>query len=688
MSHTKDAQYAVDTGGTFTDVVCRDASGVLRVTKLLSSPKDPSDSIERGVRALLAPGSTYALTHGTTVATNALLERRGARTAFVTTAGFEDILALGRQNRPELYALHVHKVPALVTSEDCFGVNERVLASGGVLTPLADEAIDALCETLLGGGYEAVAICLLHAYLNPVHEQILAGRLRARLPDCFITASSEIVRELREYERGSTASVNAYVGPVMARYLARLEGRLKDARRIEIFESSGTQVPIARAARFPVHTALSGPAGGVVGALAAAKQVGLSKIITFDMGGTSSDVALCHGEPSLRELSAIGGLPIQVPTLDIHTVGAGGGSIGSVDMGGALKVGPESAGALPGPACYGRGGQLPTVTDAHVVLGRLLPEHFLGGEMTLDVTASTQVIEALAATLDLGVIELAQGMLDVADAAMSRAIKVISLERGHDPRDFTLVSFGGAGGLHACRLAAQLGMRRVLIPEHPGLLSAYGMLHAERIQRLSRTHLVTLEKLAGEVEAQRALLELVEELEQETRDAIGDTILEGELLESSISCDVRYHGQSFALKVACAVMPRHVSDMDALVRHIEEVFEQEHERLYGWVAKGRRAELVTVRMATQVVQEAVRDVAPEIVGDRAIESSHMASVYFSDGAHEARVFERASCQEGDRFEGPAVVVEYSGTTLIPPGWRVQIRAGGHMLAEREEQEDV
>lgn len=680
MSDTPDTQFAVDTGGTFTDVVSRDARGELRVTKLLSSPADPSDSIERGVRALLASSQRFSLTHGTTVATNALLERQGAYTALVTTSGFEDVLALGRQQRPELYALHVRKIAPLIAQPDCYGVKERVLASGDVLTPLDFQALDQLTQALLDVGYDAVAICLLHAYVNPVHEQRIAAHLRKHLPGCFITASSEIVREFREYERASTVSVNAYVGPVMARYLARLSRRLPDAQRVEIFESSGTRVPIARAESFPVHTALSGPAGGVVGALAAAQQVGISDIITFDMGGTSTDVALCRGVPTLRELSEVGGSPLQIPTLDIHTVGAGGGSIATRDEGGALKVGPQSAGALPGPACYGRGGTSPTVTDAHVALGRLRPAHFLGGEMSLDVQAAHEALIPLAERLALDEATLAQGILKVADAAMARAIKVISLERGEDPRDFTLVSFGGAGGLHACRLAAQLGIRRVLIPQHPGLLSAYGMLHAERTQRVSRTHMIRLDVLHGDVAERTRLVQVIEALREETRQALD--VSDG--VTTLLWCDLRYMGQSFAIKVACDVLPTTSQALMDVLDTWRAQFEAQHERLYGWTAGERGVELVTLRCAMSVVAQDTASLASQnaVSTHEVIGELEVVPVCFDAEFQDARVITRDVLVDGHAFDGPAVVVEYSGTTIVPPGWRVEM-ISGHMLAHKQ-----
>lgn len=644
--------FGVDTGGTFTDVVVRDDRGHLHVHKLLSTPDDPSRAIADGVGELRGGASIDSLVHGTTVATNALLERQGGDVVFITTKGFEDLLTLRRQNRPQLYDLHVERPRPLVRPERCLGAPERVAWDGAVLTPLRPDAIARLVDRVRELAPDAVAVCLLHSYANEAHEQRLAAALRVELPDIHVTASTDIVREFREYERASTTAVNAFVGPVMSRYLEALTRRLPDAK-IEILQSSGGRTTTDEARRRPVHTVLSGPAGGVVGALAAAKEAGFDRIISFDMGGTSTDVSLCDGEPTLTYESELDDLPIRVPVLDIFTVGAGGGSIAFCDAGGALRVGPRSAGADPGPACYGRGGRRPTVTDAHVVLGRLRPDQFLGGEMALDVDAAGRAVETLAGEVGLSREEAARGILDVADAAMVRAIKVISVRRGHDPRDFALVSFGGAGGLHACRLAEALGMSRVVVPANPGLLSAYGMLHADRQRLFSQSVLAPLTDAALS-----AALEALEKRARREFDA--DAELE-------FAVDLRYAGQSFEITI-----PVHGGDVAAR-------FAAEHDRRFGYRDDERAVEVVAVR-ARATVDSAI-DAATETTtqhADTASIESTTADVFSADAVRTTRIVKRGSVQA---CEGPVVVTEYSGTTVVPAGWRVSVRAG-HLVLDR------
>ncbi len=664
----------VDTGGTFTDVILRDAQGKVRVHKLLSTPADPSEAIGDGVDRVVAEtrgDEVPHIVHGTTVATNALLERKGARVAFVTTAGFEDLLFLRRQNRPELYRFDIELAPPLVDHADCLGVAERLGYDGSVLAELDEDEIERVVGELVDGGFAAISVCLLHSYANPEHERRLGEAIRNALPDAHVSLSSEVVGEFREYERASTTAVNAFVGPVMARYLTALEGRV-DAGRIEILQSSGGRTDIAHAARYPVHTALSGPAGGVVGALTAAREVGIEQIITFDMGGTSTDVSLCDGEVLLTSEAEIGQLPIHVPVIDIHTVGAGGGSIAHADPGGALRVGPQSAGADPGPASYGRGGTEPAVTDAHIHLGRIRPERFLGGRMTLDAQAARQAVARLADKLDLEPDEAARGILDVADANMVRAIKVISLEKGYDPRDFCLVAFGGAGAMHACRLAGTLDIERVLVPRNPGLLSAYGMLNADSQRLYSKTYLRPLAEFFEREDAAQALGDDLVRLEEQAERDLGEP---AERVEHEWSVDLRYEGQSFEIGVPV--------DWSAGADRLEdpsEDFEQRHERLYGYRAEGRRVELVTLRLKASVPAKNFVLGAVDIAGEAAEPTggADEVEVGFSQGTYSTPVIERETLDDGDSFDGPAVITEYSSTTLVPPGWRVEI-AGGHML---------
>jgi N-methylhydantoinase A len=481
----------VDTGGTFTDFVFRQ-NGRLEVFKLPSTPSDPSLAIRQGLQQVAAKTAielkNIEVVHGTTVGTNALLQRRGARTALITTKGFEDVLAIGRQARPELYNLNAVRPPVLVPDDLRFGLRERVSANGDVLEPLAEKELNALVERLQEQKIESIAICLLFSFVHPEHEHQIARALSAlNIP---ISVSHLILPEYREFERTSTVAINAYLQPLMGNYLRYLE---TNTRRLRVMQSSGGSISAGVAAAEPVRTILSGPAGGVVGALQTARAAGFEKIITFDMGGTSTDVALCErdGIRTTNE-AVVAGLPVAVPVMDIHTVGAGGGSIARVDEGGSLRVGPESAGADPGPACYGRG-LLPTVTDAHVVLGHFGGVGLLGGEFVLDEARARKAIEALADQLSkaarrkVTVVEAAQGILSVANTNMERALRRISVERGYDPRDFALLPFGGAGGLHAVELARGLRIPRVILPNSAGALSAIGVLAADVVKNQSQT---------------------------------------------------------------------------------------------------------------------------------------------------------------------------------------------------------
>src|SRR5437588_646813 len=501
----------VDTGGTFTDFVFS-VGGELRIFKLASTPDDPSRAIAAGLRRIVGEtGATLRsieVVHGTTVGTNALLQRRGARVALVTTAGFEDVIEIGRQARPELYNLNAIKPPPLVASELRFGANERVAADAEVLVTLTDDEINRLVKEVRHAQPESIAISLLFSFVQPEHECRIAIALSAlNLP---LSISHQILPEYREYERTSTVVVNAYLQPLMGRYLKRLAGyagvspggaRAARVPSLRIMQSSGGSISAEAAVREPVRTILSGPAGGVVGALRVAESAAFENLITFDMGGTSTDVALCDREGMrLTNESIVAGVPIAVPMMDIHTVGAGGGSIARVDEGGSLRVGPESAGADPGPACYGKS-FLPTVTDAHVVLGHFPGAALLNGEFKLDEARAREALSRLATQMSqasrrkVSLIEAARGVLDIVTTNMERALRHISVERGHDPREFTLIPFGGAGGLHAVELARALRIPRVLLPPSPGALSALGVLTADVVKEQTRT--VMIEASAG-----------------------------------------------------------------------------------------------------------------------------------------------------------------------------------------------
>ena len=646
------AVLAVDTGGTFTDLVLRSGRG-LRTLKIPSTPQDPSEAVLAGIRALVPEGLEFALLHGSTVATNALLERRGARVVLVTNEGFEDIIEIGRQNRPQLYALVGHRPPPPVGREDRLGIAGRIGPDGAELAPTDAVELAGLADAVRERGAESVAISLLHAYANPEHERRVAGALAGlELP---LSLSSEVLPEFREYERTSTTVVNAYVAPVMDRYLGRLEARAS-AVRTTIMGSNGGALPVARARREPVHTVLSGPAGGVMGALAWGRRAGHDHIVTFDMGGTSTDVSLCPGRPLRTREFEIAGQPVAVPVIDIHTVGAGGGSIARVDAGGAMRVGPESAGAVPGPICYGRGGAQVTVTDAHVWLGTLPQDGFLGGTSALDREAVRPPLSALADALGASLEDTAEGVLTVADSAMERALRVISVERGYDPIDFAVVAFGGAGGLHVAELTARLGAVRAIVPPDPGLLSAYGMLAAPMTHEASRTVLVRADAEGADDRIAGALAVL----EAEARSAMAtDGFTEGSLtIERWI--DARYHGQSFELAVPA----------DGWA----ERFHQAHDERYGYRRDDTPPEAVTVRV---VVTAPPPELDVPFLTDASVPPVLApASVYHRGSTVSAGRVQRKDLLAGHRLEGPLVVQEYSGTTWVPPEWRLEVDCWG------------
>jgi len=626
--------------------------GRVRVLKVRSTPDDPARAILAGLGALAGAGCPR-LHYGSTIATNALLERRGARVALLTTAGFEDVLEIGRQTRPLLYALEPRRPDPLVPRARRLGVRERVLADGAVEQPLDERAVRAAVRAVRSAGAEAVAICLLHAYANPAHERRLLAALAGR--GLHVTASHRLLREYREYERTATTVVNAYVGPLMARHLGRLAAAVPGGLRV--MQSNGGLVGAATAADEPVRTVLSGPAGGLVGAAQRARAAGIARIVTLDMGGTSTDVALVDGPLGWRSETVAAGVPVRVPALDIHTVGAGGGSLARIDAGGALRVGPESAGADPGPACHGTGTQ-PTVTDANLVLGRLVETEFLGGEFRLDVSRAHAALEPLARALGGSVERAAAGVIAVVTAAMERALRVITVERGHDPREFTLVAFGGAGGLHAAALAGALGMRRILVPRHPGLLSAWGMLGADVVRDASRT--------LRRTDPPAALLARgFRELAGETRRALARDGVPRPRLEPTL--EVRYAGQSYEVTVPWR-------------RGWTAAFHRTHERLFGYADPRRPLEVVTLRVrARGGAGRLPRDPLPK--PGRPVPRARR-RVLFDDGrAHVTPVFRRDDLAAGWRSRGPAIVCEYSATTVVPPGWRVAVEPTGGLVLE-------
>ena len=670
MPHTV---VGIDVGGTFTDIaVLQD--GRLTVHKLPSTPQNPSLGIVQGVGEVGVDTGAADFVHGSTVATNALLEGKGARTALVTTMGFEDVLEIGRQSRAELYNLEQDRTPTLAPWELRFGLPERVDHTGAILEDLQPAAIDALMALITESGADAVAVSFLFSFLNPVHEEMVNEALRNLRPAPFISLSSRVLPEFREYERTSTVVVNAYVGQVMSRYLGELEQSLGEGLRI--MQSSGGSITARLAAEQPVRTILSGPAGGVVGAFHVASQAGYPDIITLDMGGTSTDVSLCPGRIKETGSSNVGGYPISVPMIEIHTVGAGGGSIARVDTGGALTVGPQSAGADPGPACYGRGDQL-TVSDANLLLGRLRPDHFLGGRLTLDLPRARGLMTSLAAQLGLGEQEAALGINRVVNANMERAIRAISLERGYDPRSFTLVPFGGAGPVHGCELAQELGIPRVLIPARPGILSALGVAIADVVKDYSRTVMLR----GGDLERTR-LDEEFHGMEGLARAELEQEGLPVERMTTRRFMDVRYVGQSFELTIDYP-SSRSSRSSDGLARAISDSFYRAHLQRFGYADRGEPVEIVNLRLKLDLAVDKP-DLPPSPLGSPDPSAAQIASVgvVFREGELATPLYQRELMTTGNRIAGPALVVQLDTTTVIPPGWQGEVDAYGNLLLER------
>lgn len=652
------ATVAVDTGGTFTDLVIF-VDGEVRTLKVPSTPDDPSRAILDGLRQAVGDDCTFTLRHGSTVATNALLERRVGRVVLITNEGFTDVLEIGRQNRPDLYALSGQRAAPLVTAEDRWGIQGRIDADGSEHAPLDRDELQLLRQRLAATDADAVAICLLHSYAEPRHEAEVAAALDTTLP---ISQSAQLLPEYREYERTSTTVVNAAVAPVMARYLKRL-GTRSGAGRVAIMGSNGGMIPIERAMREPAHTVLSGPAGGVVGALAWARRAGIERIATFDMGGTSTDVAFCPGRPLHTREFEIGGHPVALPVIDVHTVGAGGGSIATVDAGGALQVGPASAGARPGPICYGRGGHEVTVTDAHVWLGRLPIDAFRTEGAELRRAAIQAPLRQLAERIGRSLEDTADGVLAVADTAMERALRVISVERGHDTADLTLVAFGGAGALHAAELARRLGMPRVLVPPSPGLLSAWGILGAPMTRERSRSVLVNSHR----ADAVQQVDDVLNELERSARSDLEAEGVALELIASERRIDARYRGQSFELSIAARTAD------EAL-----QAFHQAHEQRYGYRRDEAAVEIVTCRAAASAPGIELPSVPPPRAAEPA---AHFVDVVYEGRVVSARRIERAQWPGGCEVAGPALITDYSATLWIPPEWRGHVDEHGivHLL---------
>ena len=652
----------VDTGGTFTDLIYY-RQGKWEVCKVLSTPDDPSRAVLRGLERIF-PEARVSVVHGSTVATNALLERKGVKTAIITNTGFQDLIEIGRQSRTELYNLAYRKPAPVVPRNLRFGVSGRLDASGREVEALDTGDLEEIKTSIRSENVESVAVCLLFSYLDSAHENTIRQKLRDL--DLPLSLSHEILGEFREFERLSTTVVNAYVAPRMSGYLQKIQDYL-DSSPLRIMQSNGGSISAEEAMREPVRTILSGPAGGVVGAAEVGRAAGFSRLITLDMGGTSTDVSLIDGELPLSTESCLAGYPLKVPMLDIHTVGAGGGSVARLDAGGSLRVGPESAGADPGPICYGRG-DLVTVTDAHLYLGRLLTQRFLGGDMALDTDRVGYYMENMAREAGLTSVQLAEGILSVADTNMERAIRVISVERGFDPREFILVSFGGAGGLHCAQLASMLSIPRVLVPTNPGVLSALGMVRADVIKDYSRTVML------GQEEASLEHLDsMFRILEGRAREEMQQEGFPGGKVSLKRSLDMRYQGQSFELGISWET------------GDIWEGFQELHSQKYGYRHQGRGMEVVNLRLRATGIPEKPELGQAEESGPQVPDKARLGEqeVVFGQKFHAADLLDRAELLPGNEFLGPAIVSEYTSTIVVPPFARGRVDVFGNIIIEFE-----
>ncbi len=663
----------IEVGGTFTDLVAL-SGGQVRVAKVPSTPRSPDlGAFDALAGAGIAPADVSDLVHGSTVATNAILERRGARIAFVATAGFRDVLFLQRHDRRSIYDLRYRKPAPPVRRRDCFEVPERLDASGSVLAPL-DEAAAArdLIPALAAGGYEAVAICLLSAYASGAHEARLRDLIAAALPGLRVACSHEVAPEFREFERASTTALSAYVQPVIDGYLDRFEaalGRAGFAGRFSVMQSNGGRLPASAMRRSAITALFSGPAAGVVGAVRQAARSGRGDLITFDMGGTSTDVSLVRGgEPSLAPETEVDGLPIRTPVLDIVSVGAGGGSLVWVDDGGMLRVGPRSAGADPGPACYGRGGTAPTVTDAHVVRGTIRPDAFLGGAMRLDAQAAHRAFADVAARLGTDVAGAAAAAIKLAVANIVRAIQLVSTERGRDPRDCALLPFGGAGPLLAAEIAEELGLREILVPPNPGVVSALGLLSADYLKVYGATRRMPLDDEAPEALRRAHAALRAAALEEFAGLGLGDAV------EDTLEADMRFVGQAFEIPVA-------IETAGLTAAGLAERFTEAHRRVYLHGGEpGRRVELVGLRYGVRRRLDALpepRERASGVAGPAAAE------VALPGGERvRARLVDAAALPAGAPLPGPALIEGYSSTAWVPPGWAATRDAAHNTLLRR------
>uniref|UniRef100_A0A9E7ZQM1 Hydantoinase/oxoprolinase family protein n=1 Tax=Bosea sp. NBC_00436 TaxID=2969620 RepID=A0A9E7ZQM1_9HYPH len=675
-----DIRIAVDIGGTFTDIEILDAnSGAIHQIKTPSTPADPSIGLLTGIKQAserfgFPLEAVQYLLHGTTIATNAVLERKLPLGAVVTTAGFEDVMQIGRHGRSDVYAITLAQPQPLVARRLCFGVTERVNAAGEIAVPLDEDEVRRVATELAEAGVKSVAVCLLHAYANPAHEQRVGAILAELLPDAAITLASDISPEIREYERMSTTALNAMLVPIVQRYTDRLAGRLKEElpeAQVYLVQSNGGVSGLAKAGREPARLLLSGPSGGAAAAKRLAAELGEANLVAVDMGGTSFDISVVHeGEVAMVNEGEVDGLPVRLPMIEMRTIGAGGGSIAWVDEGGRLRIGPHSAGADPGPACYGKGGTQFTVTDANLVLGRLDGESFMGGAMPLDREAARKAAEPIAAKLNLSVDQVAAGVIDVANSALATATRLSLFEKGMDPEDFALLSFGGAGGVHACEVADELGIRRVVFPAHASTLSAWGILWSDIAHDLSATQIGLLDAMAP------ALAETSKRLVAEARTLLAEDGVPETAQRFEWALDLRYAGQAFDLRV-----PLDGADFSAAgVAKATAAFHALHRQRFSYDEPSVPVEIVALRL--KAVGGLAKPVPTHAEATEAGHSAQQRPVHGRNGFVPTPVLAREAVSASKPVAGPAIVEEAYTSIYLPAGWTILTHASGALIADR------
>jgi N-methylhydantoinase A len=656
----------MDIGGTFTDFVLFDSTtGTYLTEKVSTTPKNLAEGILRGLENLgRSLGDIEFCVHGTTAGLNAFLERKGARVALITTQGFRDVYEIARGNRPEMYNIRYRKPKPLIRRRDVFEVEERTRYDGSIMKPLDTGSLEEVANRIREDGYESITVALLHSYMNPSHEMAVREYLRQHLPGVSVTLSHEVSREWREYERTSTSVLNAYVAPIVERYLSKLEEEVQDRGLTEslyIMRSNGGVMTAEVAKANPIQTLLSGPVGGAVGGVTLAETGGYENLVLIDMGGTSFDVSMViKGRPDVTTETDLEGFPVLTPMVNIHTIGAGGGSIAWLEEGG-LRVGPASAGADPGPACYGRGGTESTVTDANVTLGRIDPDHFLGGNMRLHPERSIDSVRRIADRLGLPVVETAEGICDVANAKMADAIRQITVRKGIDPRDFSLVAFGGAGPMHAVFIAEELGIRTVMVPSMPGAFSAWGMLTTD----IRHDEVGTFFRPATGADVQE-IDEIFQAIEQKAAGVLARQKVSRDKMTFGRSADMRYMGQEYTVNV---LLPQtHGSDVTSLVQG----FHDKHLDIYGHNSPNEPVEFVNLRVAGM----GQLDICPAQALEDAVDSSPRPRtrkmVTFRGELHETAVYNRSSLRHGHSLTGPAIIEELTATTVVPPGYGARV----------------